>query len=85
VLLEKGPIRRVPVDVDLLDVDVLLRQKTPGVTAGRSRGFPVEARLGHPAILPSVAVELARTAGPRRVQSSEPDAHDQRDLPLDPG
>jgi 7-carboxy-7-deazaguanine synthase len=51
VLLEKGAVRRVAVDVAFLDVDSLLLQKTSGVAAGRSRGFPEEDRLGHGVIL----------------------------------
>jgi hypothetical protein len=47
VLLEKLTIRRGLVDVDLLDVDAMLIQETPGVLAGRSGGFRVEGRLGH--------------------------------------
>jgi hypothetical protein len=53
VLLEKCAVGRVTVDVDLVDVDVVLRQKTPGVPAGGSRRFPVEDRLGHGLILPA--------------------------------
>jgi hypothetical protein len=51
VLLEKGAVRRMAVDVAFLDVDSLLLQKTSGVAAGRSRGFPEEDRLGHGVIL----------------------------------
>ena len=51
VLLQEGPIRRRFVDVDLLDVDMLLVQETPGVLAGRSGGLGVEGRLGHPEIV----------------------------------
>ena len=47
VLLEEGPIRRILVDVTLVDVYSLLVQKTSGVAAGRSRGFPEKGRLGH--------------------------------------
>jgi hypothetical protein len=47
VLLEEGTIGRIPVDVNLFDVDVLLLQKTSGVSAGRSSGFPVEDGFGH--------------------------------------
>ena len=51
VLFQKSPIRRRFVDVDLLDVDILLVQETPGVLAGRSGGLGVEGRLGHPEIV----------------------------------
>ena len=51
VLLKEGSIRRRFVDVDLLDVDLLLVQETPGVLAGRSGGLGVEGRLGHPEIV----------------------------------
>jgi hypothetical protein len=51
VFLQKGPIGRRFVDVDLLDVDPLLVQETPGVLAGRSGGLRVEGRLGHPEIV----------------------------------
>jgi hypothetical protein len=37
VLFQKGARRRIPVDVDLFDVDVMGIQETPGVLAGRSR------------------------------------------------
>ena len=47
VLLEERAIRRVFVDVTLFDVDLLLLQKTSGVSTGRSRGLEVEDRLGH--------------------------------------
>ena len=49
--LEKRAVRRVLVDVTLVDVDPLLLQKTSGVSAGCSRGFPVEGRFGHGDIL----------------------------------
>jgi hypothetical protein len=51
VLLEERAIRRVPVDVALFDVDLLLLQKTSGVTAGGSRRLPVERRFRHGNIL----------------------------------
>jgi hypothetical protein len=51
VLLEKRPIRWMTIDVLLVDVEVSLLQKTSGVTAGRSRRFPVEDRLWHADIL----------------------------------
>jgi hypothetical protein len=47
VFLEEGAIRRILVDVTLLDVDSLLLQKTSGVAAGGSRGLPIEDRLRH--------------------------------------
>jgi hypothetical protein len=47
VLLEKLARRRVPVDVDLFDVDALCVQKTSGVLARRSGGLPVKGRFGH--------------------------------------
>jgi len=47
VLFEEGPVRRRLVDVDLLDLQVVLVQETPGVLAGGSGGFGVEGRLGH--------------------------------------
>jgi hypothetical protein len=47
MFLEKGPIGRGLVDVDLLDVDAVRIQETPGVLAGRSGGFGVEDRLRH--------------------------------------
>src|SRR5512134_1919198 len=51
VLLEERAIRRIAVDVPLLDVDVAFLQKTSGVAARRSRRFPVEERLRHSRIL----------------------------------
>ena len=51
VLLEEGPVRGGLVDVDLLDVDLLLVQETPGVLAGGSGGFGVEGRFRHPEIV----------------------------------
>jgi hypothetical protein len=51
VLLEKRAVGRVLVDVTLLDLDPVLIQKTSGVSAGRSSGFPVEGRLGHERIV----------------------------------
>ena len=47
VFFEEGAARRVLVDVDLLKGDTLLVQKTSGIAAGRSRGFPIERRLRH--------------------------------------
>jgi hypothetical protein len=47
VLLEELARRRLLVDVDLVDVDLLLVQKTSGVFAGRSSGLGVERRLRH--------------------------------------
>ena len=45
VPLKERAIRRFLIDVALFNVDALLIQKTSGVTAGRSSGFPVERRL----------------------------------------
>ena len=81
VPLEKRPIGRILVDVSFFDVHPLLLQKTSGVAAGRSSRFPEEGRLGHNAILPSSRPVAARDAA---VQLKD-GAHDQRDLPLDPG
>jgi hypothetical protein len=47
VLLEKRAIRRIPVDVTFFDVDLLLLQKTSGVSARRSRRLEIEDWLGH--------------------------------------
>ena len=51
VLLEEGAIRRVPVDVSRLDVNLVLLQKTSGVAACRSRRLQIEEGLGHARIL----------------------------------
>jgi hypothetical protein len=51
MLLEKRPVRRGLVDVAFLDVDLLLLQKTSGVSARRSRGLEVEDWLGHDRIV----------------------------------
>jgi hypothetical protein len=51
MLLEERPVWRLLVDVTLFDVRPLLIQKTSGVAAGRSRGFPEESRLRHKVIL----------------------------------
>jgi hypothetical protein len=51
MLLEKRAVRRIAVDVALFDLDLLLRQKTPGVAAGGSRRLEVEDRLGHGGIV----------------------------------
>jgi hypothetical protein len=51
VLLEKLPRRGRFVDIDLLDIDLLCVQETPGVLAGGSGGFRVENRLGHERIV----------------------------------
>jgi hypothetical protein len=51
VLLEERAIGRRLVDVDLLDVDLLLVQETPGVLAGRSGRLGIEDWLGHPPIV----------------------------------
>jgi hypothetical protein len=47
VLLEELTGGRVPVDVDLLDVDATLGQKTSGVLARCSGRLRVEDRFGH--------------------------------------
>jgi hypothetical protein len=73
MLLEKGSIRRVPVDVTFFDVDLLLLQKTSGVSARRSRGLEVEDWLGHGRI-----VRLGRGT----IESTL-DVDDQRDFSLD--
>jgi hypothetical protein len=46
VFLEERAVGRRLVDVDLLDVETLLVQETPGVLARRSSGLGVEDRLG---------------------------------------
>jgi hypothetical protein len=51
VLLEKGPVGRLFVDVLLVDADPLLFQKTSGVAACRSGGFQVKGGLRHVLIL----------------------------------
>jgi hypothetical protein len=63
VLLEERAIRRVPVDVTLFDVDVLLLQKTSGVSARRSGGFPVEGCLGHADIIPDFGLFARQPSG----------------------
>jgi hypothetical protein len=55
VFLEKDPIGRVAVDVPLLDVNLLLLQKTSGVAAGGSCGLQVEERLWHDRIVRGAA------------------------------
>jgi hypothetical protein len=47
VFLEKRPIGRVLVDVTLLDIDLVLLQKTSGVPACGSGRLPIEDRLRH--------------------------------------
>ena len=47
VLLEKRAVRRVAIDVALVDVKPVLLQITSGVAARRSRGLPEKCRLGH--------------------------------------
>ena len=47
VLLEELARRRLLVDVDLVDVDLVLVQKTSGVLAGRSSGLRIEGRFRH--------------------------------------
>jgi hypothetical protein len=51
VLLEERAVWRVPIDVALLDLYVMLLQKTSGVAAGRSRGLPEECGLRHTGIV----------------------------------
>ena len=51
MLLEERAIGWVFVDVPLFDVDLLLLQKTSGVSTGRSRGLEVEDRLSHARIV----------------------------------
>jgi hypothetical protein len=51
VLFEELARRRRLVDVDLLDVDLLRVQETPGVLARGSGGLRVENGLGHPSIV----------------------------------
>jgi hypothetical protein len=75
VLLEKRAIRGISVDVTFFDVDLLLLQKTSGVSARRSRGFEVEDWLGHGRI-----VRLERGT----IEDSL-DVDDQRDFSLDSG
>jgi len=47
VLLEKGAVRRVLVDVAFVDVNPVLIQKTSGVAACSSGRLPVEGGLEH--------------------------------------
>jgi hypothetical protein len=49
--LEERAFRGRPVDIALFDIDFLLLQKTSGVSAGGSSGFPVKHRFGHEPIL----------------------------------
>jgi hypothetical protein len=51
MLLEELARGRRLVDVDLLDVDLLRIQETPGVLARGSGGLRVENRLGHSCIV----------------------------------
>jgi hypothetical protein len=51
VLLEELPRGRCLVDVDLLDVNLLLVQDTPGVLARGSGGLRVEKGSRHPSIV----------------------------------
>ena len=51
VFLEELARRGRLVDVDLLDVDLLCVQDTPGVLARGSGGLRVEDGLGHPCIV----------------------------------
>ena len=50
VLLEERAVGRLAVDVALLDVNLVLVQKTSGIAARRSGGLPVEDGL-HGSIL----------------------------------
>src|SRR5688572_9231027 len=59
VLFEKCAVGRILVDVPLLDVDPLLLQKTSGVAAGRSRGFPVEGWRHRPILSSTFRIERA--------------------------
>jgi hypothetical protein len=47
VPLQEGAVRRIAVDVALVDVDMTRVQKTSGVAAGRSGRLPEENGLGH--------------------------------------
>jgi hypothetical protein len=47
VTFQELAIRRIAIDVSLVDVDPALIQKTSGCAARRSRGFPVEGWLRH--------------------------------------
>jgi hypothetical protein len=47
VLLQELPRRRVPIDVDLFDLDADVGQITPGALAGGSGRLGVEDRFGH--------------------------------------
>jgi hypothetical protein len=47
VLLEERAIGRLPVDVNLIDLDPVRIQKTSGILAGRSSRLGIEGRLGH--------------------------------------
>jgi hypothetical protein len=53
VLFEERPCRRLSIDVVLFNLDVLLFQKTSGVSACSSGGFPVKDRACHARILPA--------------------------------
>jgi hypothetical protein len=81
VPLEKRPVGRIPVDVTFFDVDPLLRQKTSGVAAGRSRGFPEEDRLRHRVILGQLPTPNSQGRKPYNRSSVD----GQRDLSLDTG
>ena len=71
VRFEKCPVGRLLVDIAFLDVNALLLQKTSGVAAGRSGGFPEEGRLRHRLILEST--ECSRlTRSSTRSRGSRP-------------
>jgi hypothetical protein len=47
MLLKEIAGRRVSIDIDFLDIQAFLGQKTSGVLAGGSGRFRVEDRFGH--------------------------------------
>jgi 7-carboxy-7-deazaguanine synthase len=59
MLFEEGAIRRVLVDIPFLDVDSLLLQKTSGVAAGRSGGFPEEGWHHRPILSSTFRIDRA--------------------------
>jgi 7-carboxy-7-deazaguanine synthase len=59
MFLEEGTIRRILVDVPFLDLDPLLLQKTSGVAAGGSGGFPEEGWLHKPILSSTFTIEGA--------------------------
>jgi hypothetical protein len=64
VRLQERAVRRILVDVAFLDVNLVLRQKTSGVPAGRSGGLPEEQRL-HPNILTAIRDPRSAIRDPR--------------------